>query len=908
MERARSRLRSRIRHVLLAAAVAAFGITSVAVAVAATPANAAVTLNDSVVTANLWEWNWKSVSAACTTHLGPAGFGAVQVAPPQESVSLPNSSDGVHPWYEVYQPVSYKLDSRFGNRAQFASMVTACHNAGVRVYVDAVVNHMAGTNNPGGVTGYAGTSFTGYSYPAVSYGNGDFHHPGDNCPTSGGINDWNNESQVTSCELLALSDLYTEKEYVRNKIADYLNDLIGLGVDGFRVDAVKHIKKSDFAAILGKLNNTVAEGKRPYVAQEIFDGATNDALKARAFIGNGDVLDFAYAKGVKAQFQGSISNLANLPNWNLDAPSANVFAMVTNHDLERDGATLSWRDGTDYTLANYFVLAYPHGKPSVYDSFTYSNRNQSPPADGNGFVTDTSCGGSWNCLTQSTGIKGMVGWANAAKSVTSVSDFKVVNNNVIGFHRGNRAWIGINDSGSASTAQFTTGLADGEYCDVISGAATTTGCTGTKVTVSGGQATVTIPANNAVAIHVNAKADITKVATTFTVSADLAAGQTLHVVGNVPALGGGSTTNSVALTANGGGSYKTTVELPASTVVSYKYLIKNGATVVEQEAANRSFTTPASGTATRTDTYVPPPVEVKVETTFTVSADLAAGQTLHVVGNVPALGGGDNAASVALTAAPGGGYTGVVQLPASTAVSYKYLIKEGAAVAQAEVADRTFTTPASGTATRTDTYVPPPVSDKIATTFTVTATAAADQNLYVVGDIPALGSWAPADAIKLTAQGDNLYSGVIELPKSTAVEYKFIKKTTAGAVTWESGSNRTVTTPASGTHAVTETFRGDTASQIATYFNADVTTWYGQNVFVVGNVPALGGWDPNQAIALSSADYPIWRVAVNLPPNTAVEYKYIKKNPDGAVTWESGSNRTFTTPATGTHTSNDTWK
>lgn len=92
--------------------------------------------------------------------------------------------------------------------------------------------------------------------------------------------------------------------------------------------------------------------------------------------------------------------------------------------------------------------------------------------------------------------------------------------------------------------------------------------------------------------------------------------------------------------------------------------------------------------------------------------------------------------------------------------------------------------------------MPPAVSDKIATTFTVTATAAADQNLYVVGDIPALGSWAPADAIKLTAQGDNLYSGVIELPKSTAVEYKFIKKTTAGAVIWESGSNRAFTTPA----------------------------------------------------------------------------------------------------------------
>ncbi|WP_214105337.1 carbohydrate-binding module family 20 domain-containing protein [Acrocarpospora catenulata] len=908
MERARPSLRSRVRTALLTAAVAACGLTPVAATVAATPASAAVTLNDSEVTANLWEWNWPSVAAACTNHLGPAGFGAVQVAPPQESVSLPNHRDGVHPWWEVYQPVSYKLDSRFGNRAQFASMVTACHNAGVRVYVDAVVNHMAGTNNADGVQGYAGTSFTGYSYPAVPYGHGDFHHPGDNCPTGGAINDWNNESQVTSCELLSLSDLYTEKDDVRGKIAAFLNDLIGLGVDGFRVDAVKHIKKDDFAAILSRLNNTTAENKRPYVAQEIFDGASNDALKARAFIGNGDVLDFAYAKGIKAQFQGSISNLANIGNWNLDAPSANVFAMVTNHDLERDGVTLSWRDGTDYTLANYFILAHPHGKPSVYDSFTYTNRHQSPPANGSGFVTDTACGAAWNCLTQTTGIKGMVGWANAAKSVKTVSDFKAVNSNVIGFRRGDRAWIGINDSGSSSTAEFTTGLADGDYCDVISGAVSPSGCTGTKITVSGGKATVTIPANNAVAFHINSKVNTVKVATTFNVSANLTAGQTLHIVGNTAALGGGGTANSVALAANGDGTYSTTTDLPASTTISYKYLIKNGSSVVEQEAANRTFTTPASGTVTRTDTYIPPPIEEKVTATFNVSADLTAGQTLHIVGNVPALGSGDNASSVALSSASGGGYTAEIQLPVSTAISYKYLIKEGSAVAQAEIANRTFTTSATGTVTRTDTFIPPPVSDKIATTFTVTANAAADQDVYVVGDNAALGAWNPAAAIKLPAQGGTSFSGVVELPKSTTVKYKYIKKTVAGAVTWESGADRSLTTPASGTHSVTESFRGDTSSQIATYFNANVTTWYGQNVYVVGNIAALGGWNTNQAVALSSADYPIWRASLNLPPNTAVEYKYIKKNPDGAVTWESGSNRTFTTPPAGTHTNNDTWR
>src|SRR3954451_18210292 len=37
------------------------------------------------VVANLWEWNWPSIARECTTELGPKGYGAVQVAPPQDS-------------------------------------------------------------------------------------------------------------------------------------------------------------------------------------------------------------------------------------------------------------------------------------------------------------------------------------------------------------------------------------------------------------------------------------------------------------------------------------------------------------------------------------------------------------------------------------------------------------------------------------------------------------------------------------------------------------------------------------------------------------------------------------------------------------------------------------------------------
>src|SRR4051794_21120390 len=89
------------------------------------------------VSANLFEWNWPSVARECTQVLGPAGYGSVQVAPPQDSLqrqSLGNGSDTVlHPWWEVYQPVDYNLTSRMGNEAQFRSMVATCRKAGVKV-------------------------------------------------------------------------------------------------------------------------------------------------------------------------------------------------------------------------------------------------------------------------------------------------------------------------------------------------------------------------------------------------------------------------------------------------------------------------------------------------------------------------------------------------------------------------------------------------------------------------------------------------------------------------------------------------------------------------------------------------------------------------------------------------------
>ena len=104
-------------------------------------------------------------------------------------------------WWVRYQPVSYRLESRSGNRDQFINMVKRCNAAGVNVIVDLVINHMSGNDNSG--TGTGGSSFNGFeqSYPSVPYSNLDFHQPYCN------IQNYQNVEEVRNCYLGTLNDL-----------------------------------------------------------------------------------------------------------------------------------------------------------------------------------------------------------------------------------------------------------------------------------------------------------------------------------------------------------------------------------------------------------------------------------------------------------------------------------------------------------------------------------------------------------------------------------------------------------------------------------------------------------------------------------------------------------------------------
>ncbi|MFE9818744.1 carbohydrate-binding module family 20 domain-containing protein [Streptomyces sp. NPDC005773] len=527
------------------------------------------------VTAVLFEWKFDSVAKACTDSLGPAGYGFVQVSPPQEHIQGGQ-------WWTSYQPVSYRIAGRLGDRASFANMVSTCHGAGVKVIADSVINHMSA----GSGTGTGGSSYSKYDYPGL-YSVNDMN----DCQSQ--INNYGDRGNVQNCELVGLADLDTGEDYVRGKIAGYLNDLLSLGVDGFRIDAAKHMPAGDLANIKSRLSNPGV-----YWKHEAIYGA-GEAVSPDEYAGSGDVQEFRYARSLKQVFNNE--NLANLKNFGegwgfMSSSKAAVF--VDNHDTERNGETLNYKSGANYTLANVFMLAWPYGSPDVHSGYEWSDKDAGPPSGG----TVNACySDGWKCQHAWREISSMVGFRNTARG-EAVTNWWDNGGDQIAFGRGSKAYVAINHEGSSLTRTFQTSLPAGDYCDIQSG---------NGVTVNGsGQFTATLGAHTALALQTGARTctgggtgptDPTDPGTgtsgaSFGVNATTQLGQNIYVTGNQAALGNWNPASAPKLDPATYPVWKLDVSLPAGTSFEYKYVRKDASgNVTWESGANRTATVPASG-------------------------------------------------------------------------------------------------------------------------------------------------------------------------------------------------------------------------------------------------------------------------------------------------------------------------
>ena len=193
-------------------------------------------------------WNWKlNDIKSRLKQIKQMGYGAIQTSPLQPNVDKDYGQYGTTKdvWWKLYQPLAFKVaesgENMVGNRDQLISLCNEADKYGLKVIVDVVCNHLAGS-----ASGYNNQVYK--RYPLHTY--------------QGKADDDNQQSVVQGN--IGLPDLDTSNKELQQDVLTMLKDYVSCGVDGFRFDAAKHIETPDDGAYASDFWPTVLNGTTEY--------------------------------------------------------------------------------------------------------------------------------------------------------------------------------------------------------------------------------------------------------------------------------------------------------------------------------------------------------------------------------------------------------------------------------------------------------------------------------------------------------------------------------------------------------------------------------------------------------------------------------------------------------------------
>ena len=290
--------------------------------------------------------------------------------------------DGPSAGYHGYWITDFtQIDPHLGTNADLRALVEAAHRRGMKVYFDIITNHTADVidyregKRPAYVSkdespyrdasgrvfddrDYAGTNRFPALDPDVSFPFTPFNPPGsENLKVPAWLNDvtlYHNRGNTTFVgenslygDFFGLDDLFTEHPRVVRGLTDvYKTWIRDFGVDGFRIDTMKHVNDEFWQAFAPDvLEYARRQGKREFfMFGEVFDTSrpftshftTRDEVQA--------VIDFPFQAAAQrfAASSGPTDDLRAFfrdDDWYTDADS-NVYQLPTflgNHDMGRIG-------------------------------------------------------------------------------------------------------------------------------------------------------------------------------------------------------------------------------------------------------------------------------------------------------------------------------------------------------------------------------------------------------------------------------------------------------------------------------------------------------------------------------------------------------------------------------------------
>lgn len=414
-----------------------------------------------------WSWSFPEIGANMQ-KIAEAGYTMVQTSPVQACLTPeagntklfdPTSKNGN--WYHYYQPTDWKIGNDIvGTRDELKAMLDSAAKYNVRIIVDVLPNH----------TAFNVDLVSDDMVKAVG-GRDKLYHSNGLQP----IRDSNDRLQCTLEGSGGLPDVNTENPDFQRYYMEFVNDLLNLGVRGFRYDTAKHIgvhsdpvdtasgvKENDFWDVA--TGRKAVKGVKlavPYEDLFVYGEILQDKNVPEA--------EYADYMGQTASSYGYIlreilekhnANGRDLSNWEHSAAPEYLTTWVESHDTycnHHESASMS----DDLIRTGWvFLTARQNGVPLFFSRPMNSTRDN--------YWGDNVAGARGNDEFFHPEVAAVNRFRQAMKGQKEDLQ-KSENGQVLLVNRGKKGAAVINISESANSVNLPTGLPNGTYKDVVYG-------------------------------------------------------------------------------------------------------------------------------------------------------------------------------------------------------------------------------------------------------------------------------------------------------------------------------------------------------------------------------------------------------------------------------------------------------
>lgn len=416
---------------------------------------------------HVWSWNFPTIAKNMKT-IADAGYTMLQTSPVQQHFNPEGKitkifdgggKDGS--WYYYYQPTDWKIGNAIvGTREQMKEMMDSAAKYNVQVLVDVLPNH----------TAFDVDAVSDDFYKAVGGRDRMFHSKG-----LTPINNYNDREQCTLWAMGSLPDVNTENPDFQKYYLTFVNDLLSLGVHGFRYDTAKHIgvhsdpvdtasgvKENDFwDVVTGRKSVKGVSLSQPYdslfVYGEVLQDKNVPELEYADYIGQtasgyGHVLREALAKG-------SVNGL-DIVSWHHQAAPEYLTTWVESHDTYCNAHESASLTDDQIRTGWVFLTARQNGVPLFFSRPMGSTREN--------YWGDNVIGARGNDEFFHPEVVAVNKFRKAMSGQKEDLQFSP-DGSILLVNRGKKGAAVVNISSVAGFVDLPTGLPDGVYTDVVYG-------------------------------------------------------------------------------------------------------------------------------------------------------------------------------------------------------------------------------------------------------------------------------------------------------------------------------------------------------------------------------------------------------------------------------------------------------